>query len=70
MKTLINWIQAPPQTPLAAVWLLNDLAEYRGKQDIFTRQAPQKLEKMREHALIESAVASNRIEGVPLSVER
>jgi len=70
MKTLINWIQAPPQIPLATVWLLNDLAEYRGKQDLFTRQAPQKLEKLREHALIESAVASNRIEGVEIDQKR
>lgn len=70
MKTLINWIHALPQIPLATVWLLNDLAEYRGKQDLFTRQAPQKLEKLREHALIESAVASNRIEGVEIDQKR
>ncbi len=50
--------------------MLNDLAEYRGKQDLFTRQAPQKLEKLREHALIESAVASNRIEGVEIDQKR
>ena len=70
MKTLVNWIKTPPQIPLATVWLLNDLAEYRGKQDLFTRQAPQKLEKLREHALIESAVASNRIEGVEIDQQR
>ena len=45
-------------------------AKYRGKQDLFTRQAPQKLEKLREHALIESAVASNRIEGVEIDQKR
>lgn len=70
MNTLVNWIKTPPQIPLATVWLLNDLAEYRGKQDLFTRQAPQKLEKLREHALIESAVASNRIEGVEIDQKR
>lgn len=70
MKTLVNWIKTSPQIPLATVWLLNDLAEYRGKQDLFTRQAPQKLEKLREHALIESAVASNRIEGVEIDQQR
>jgi Fic family protein len=31
---------------------------------LFTRQSPQKLRKLREHALIQSAVSSNRIEGV------
>ena len=70
MNTLTRWLDAPPQIPLATVWLLNDLAEYRGKQDLFTRQAPQKLEKLREHALIESAVASNRIEGVEIDQKR
>lgn len=70
MSTLAKWIQTPPQIPLATVWLLNDLAEYRGKQELFTRQAPQKLEKLREHALIESAVASNRIEGVEIDQKR
>ena len=40
------------------------MGEARGRQEIYTRQAPQKLKILREHALIESAVSSNRIEGV------
>lgn len=56
--------------PLSTVWLLNDLSEHRGRQDLFTKQAPQRLEKLRAHALIESAVASNRIEGVEIDRER
>jgi Fic family protein len=43
---------------------LSDLGEYRGKQELYTRQAPQKLKALREHAVIESSVSSNRIEGV------
>ena len=39
-------------------WYLTDLAEARGKQELFTRQSPQKLKVLREHALIESAVSS------------
>lgn len=70
MKTLSNWMQFPPQIPLATVWLLSDLAEYRGKQELFTRQTPRKLEKSRENAIIESAVASNRIEGVEIDHDR
>lgn len=45
-------------------WYLADLGEARGKQELFTRQSPQKLKVLRENALIESAVSSNRIEGV------
>ena len=52
------------------MWLLNDLAEYRGKQDLFSKQSPQKLARLRENAMIESAVASNRIEGVEIDRAR
>ena len=55
---------------MATVWLLNDLAEYRGKQELFTKQSPQKLKKLQDHALIESAVSSNRIEGVEIDCAR
>ena len=70
MKTLEQFLHQPPQIPTATVWLLNDLAEYRGKQDLFTRQSPQRLKVLCEHALIESAVASNRIEGVEIDQRR
>ena len=62
MKTLKLILDRRLQIPTATVWLLNDLAEYRGKQELFTRQSPQKLARMRNSAVIESAVASNRIE--------
>ncbi len=70
MKTLEQIIGQPPQIPMATVWLLNELAEYRGKQDLFTKQSPQKLARLRENAIIESAVASNRIEGVEIDRRR
>jgi len=70
MKTLEILCQSAPQIPTSTVWILNDLAEYRGKQELFTKQAPQRLKKLREHALIESAVASNRIEGVEIDQKR
>lgn len=70
MKTLEQFLRKPPQIPMTTVWLLNDLAEYRGKQNLFTRQSPQRLKVLREHALIESAVASNKIEGVEIDQRR
>jgi Fic family protein len=60
---------ALPVHPSAA-WYLADLGEYRGKQELFTRQSPQRLKALREHALIESAVSSNRIEGVAVEPSR
>ncbi len=40
------------------------------QQELFTHQSPQKLKILREHALIESAVSSNRIEGVNVDQSR
>ena len=56
--------------PTTTSWYLADLSEARGKQALFTKQSPQKLKVLREHALIESAVSSNRIEGVTVNQKR
>ena len=56
--------------PPAAVWYLTDLAEFKGRQELFTRQAPQHLKALRDHAIIESAVSSNRMEGVQVDASR
>lgn len=50
--------------PSATAWYLADLGEARGKQELFTRQSPQRLKALRDSAIVESAVSSNRIEGV------
>src|SRR3989454_10393682 len=68
MMTLRQLAAEPPTTRTA--WYLADLGEARGKQELFTRQSPQKLKVLREHALIESAVSSNRIEGVEVDKSR
>jgi len=54
----------------ATTGYLTELAEARGKHELFTRQSPQKLKVLREHALIESAISSNRIEGVEVDKSR
>ena len=56
--------------PTTTAWYLADLGEARGKQELFTRQSPQRLKGLREHALIESAISSNRIEGVTVDQTR
>lgn len=60
------------QLPIEAstAWYLNDLGEFRGKQDLYTQQSPQRLKALRESAIIESAVSSNRIEGVTIDPGR
>ncbi len=70
MMTFRQLAAEPPTLPTQTAWYLTDLAEARGKQELFTRQSPQKLKILREHALIESAVSSNRIEGVEVDQSR
>jgi len=70
MMTLRTFSQEVRTIPASAAWYLADLGEARGKQELFARQAPQRLKALREHALIESAVSSNRIEGVEVDQAR
>ena len=56
--------------PVATAWSLAELGECLGKQQLFTRQSPQRLKALREHAIVESAVSSNRIEGVEVEASR
>lgn len=70
MKTLQRFSVGLDSVPTATAWYLADLGQAVGKQELFTRQAPQKLKVLREHAMIESAVSSNRIEGVEVDPGR
>jgi hypothetical protein len=70
MMTLRHFGTPPKTIPGATSWYLSDLGEAKGKQELFTKQSPQKLKALREHALIESAVSSNRIEGVEVDQSR
>lgn len=70
MMTLRLFFNKFDSVPAATSWYLADLGEARGKQELFIRQSPQRLKVLREHALIESAVSSNRIEGVKVDQSR
>ncbi len=70
MKTLERFASGLETLPTAVAWYLEEIAESRGRQELFLRQSPQVLQALREHALIESAVSSNRIEGVEVEQTR
>ena len=63
MMTLRQFSAEPSTIPTIVNWYIADLSKAQGKQELFTHQSPQKLKILREHALIEGAVSSNRIEG-------
>jgi len=70
MMTL-KLLMGPDQTiPASISWYLADIGEAKGKQGLFVKQSPQRLKALKEHALIESAVSSNRIEGVEVDRKR
>ncbi len=70
MMTLRQFKSKPETIPASSSWYLADLGEARGKQELFTRQSPQRLKVLRENAVIESAISSNRIEGVTVNQAR
>src|SRR2546421_8332089 len=70
MITTLQLLAEKPSIPTTTAWYLADLGEARGKQELFTKQSPQRLKVLREHALIESAISSNRIEGVTVDQSR
>jgi Fic family protein len=70
MMTLQQFARQFETIPATTSWYLADLGEARGQQALYTRQSPQRLRALREHALIESAVSSNRIEGVEVDRAR
>lgn len=70
MMTLRQFSREGLAVPGGTAWSLTDLGEALGKQALFTKQSPQRLKVLREHALIESAVSSNRIEGVEVEQKR
>jgi Fic family protein len=70
MQTLKQFSDTPETIPASTAWYIADLAEARGRQKLFTRQLPQRLKALREHALVESTVSSNRIEGIEIDQKR
>lgn len=70
MMTFRNQRLRQHTLPMSTAWLLNDIAEAKGKQELFARQSPQMLKALREAAIIQSAESSNRIEGVTVAPDR
>jgi len=70
MKTFEQLIESLTSIPITTSWQISALDEYKGKQELYIKQSPQKLKQLKEHALIESSVASNRLEGVVVDNSR
>jgi Fic family protein len=56
--------------PLFSISLLTDIAEAKGRQDLYAQRPPETLTALRENALVQSVESSNRIEGVTVASDR
>lgn len=70
MKTLARIDSGHFTIPMTISWYLSDIGRAQGLQELFTRQSPQRLKVLREHAIAQSAISSNRIEGVEIDQSR
>lgn len=59
-----------PTVPASVAWTLEEIGISRGRQELFAQQAPQVIKRLRDSAIVESAVSSNRIEGVDVEPSR
>lgn len=59
----INYLEALNFSPQQAS-SIQKIGEYRGKQELFSRQTPEVLESLQQIAMIESSESSNRLEGI------
>ena len=69
-RTLERFRDGLETVPADVAWYLSDLGKSLGKQQLFAAQAPQKLSALKEHAIVESAISSNRIEGIEVNDRR
>ena len=70
MKSLERSFLERQAVPLEFAGTLRLLGEYRGKQELYTRQTPQVLNALKQVAIIQSTESSNRIEGVIVEEKR
>lgn len=58
------------QIPHHLISIIRQIGEYKGKQDLYKKQAPEMLENLRHVAMIQSTESSNRLEGITADIER
>jgi Fic family protein len=70
MKTIDLLKHTLESIPITTSWYLSAIDEFKGKHEIYNKQSPQKLTDLEKHALIESSISSNRMEGAHIAHSR
>lgn len=70
MKSFSTNYLASLAIPHHLVSIIRQIGEYKGKQDLYKKQAPEMLENLRHVAMIQSTESSNRLEGITADIKR
>jgi len=70
MRSLVASYLDQLKLSLPQATALKAIGEYRGKQELYTRQTPQILDSLKAAAKIESVESSNRLEGITAARDR
>jgi len=60
MNTLRLFASRDFSIPAGTSWYLADLGEFRGKQELYTQQSPQRLKTLREQQAANAVVCQGR----------
>ena len=69
MKSFNNFLKKLTLTN-KMILMIRKIGEYKGKQDLYKKQAPDVLENLRHFAIIQSTESSNRLEQITLDEKR
>jgi Fic family protein len=58
------------RVPHHVIGIIRQIGEYRGRQVLYQKQAPEMLENLRQIAVIQSTESSNRLEGITADPKR
>ncbi|MCL4474953.1 MAG: Fic family protein [Nitrospirae bacterium] len=70
MKSFENKYLKSLTIPNRLITIIRQIGEYKGKQDLYKKQAPEMLENLRHVAIIQSTESSNRLEGITADIKR
>ena len=70
MKSFENKYLDALVIPHRLITRIRQIGEYKGKQDLYKKQAPEMLENLRHVAVIQSTESSNRLEGITANIDR
>ncbi len=70
MKSFENSFGESLHIPQILISIIRQIGEYKGKQDLFAKQAPEMLENLRRIAVIQSTESSNRLEVITAEPKR